>query len=302
MAGSKSLFDEFLAQEVQNVKGVYFPVKTGILRRLLTRQAWCEDLHPNPDDEFCMPKVGPNYKIISAYQQQFVDTLKISRHYYEGEPVVVERTHPNGYRIINGHHRWAAALRIGQAKIPVKVVNLTHEEDVRKILENSKHTKRVALDLDEVVFCAEGEGPLENELPFPWNRLYRERLRLGVPALFHFLAKNGYDIWLYSSEYYSTDYIQNYFKKYHVKIAGVMTAIGKRAKAAGDAGKNLEKLITNKYLYTVHVDNEAVLQVIRETKDFREFRLDTEKAAWSQAVMDAITEIEAQSGKTEAAP
>ena len=291
MAGSKSLFDEYIQQEVQNAKGVYFPVKTGILRRLLTREAYCEDLHPNPEDEFCMPKIGPNYRIISEYQQQYADALKMSQHYYEGEPIVVERTHPEGYRIINGHHRWAAALRMGQAKIPVKVVNLTHEEDVRKILANSTHTKRAAIDLDEVLFRT--EGPLESALPFPWNRLYRERLRRGVPALFHFLAKNGYDIWLYSSQYYSADYIQNYFRKYHVKVTGVITAIGKRAKAAGDAGKNLEKLITNKYSSTVHIDNDLVLQINRETKDFREFPLSGETADWSQEVMDAIGQIEA---------
>ena len=297
MAESKSLFDEFLAQEVQDAKGLYFPVKTGILRRLLTREAWCEDMHPNPEDEFCNPKIGPNYRIISQYQQQFVDALKISQQYYEGEPVVVERTHPDGYRIINGHHRWAAALRIGQPKIPVKVVNLTHEEDVRKILENSTHTKRAALDLDEVLFRT--EGPLERALPFPWNKLYHERLRRGTPALFHYLAKNGYDIWLYSSNYYSSDYIQNYFRKYHVKVTGVMTAIGKRAKASGDAGKNLEKLITNKYSSTVHIDNDMVLQIVRGTKDFREFPLSGEDDAWSQEVMDAIAQIEQSASETE---
>ena len=297
MAGTKSLFDEFLAQEVQEAKGLYFPVKTGILRRLLTKEAYCEDLHPNPEDEFCMPDVGPNYKIISAYQQQFVDTMKVSQHYYEGEPVVVERTHPEGYRIINGHHRWAAALRIGQAKIPVKVVNLTHAEDVKKILENSTHTKRAALDLDEVLFRT--DGLLERQLPFPWNRLYKERLRRGVPALFHFLAKNGYDIWLYSSKFYSNDYIQNYFRKYHVKITGVITAIGKRTNADGDDGKHLEKLITNKYRFTVHIDNSMVLQVLRQTKDFREFPLHGEDADWSQEVMDAITQIEKSEAEAE---
>ena len=104
MAGSKSLFDEYLAQEVENSKGVRFPVKTGILSRLLIREARCDDLHPNPEDEFCSPQIGPNYKIISAYQQQYVDALKMSQHYYEGEPIIVERTHPDGYRIINGHH------------------------------------------------------------------------------------------------------------------------------------------------------------------------------------------------------
>ena len=296
MAGSKSLFDEYLAQEVRDTKGTYFPVKTSILRRLLTRKAYCGDLHPNPDDEFCSPTIGPNYRIISEYQQQFVDALKTSNNYYEGDPIVVERTHPEGYRIVNGHHRWAAALRTGQAKIPVKVVNLTHEADVKKILENSKHTKRAALDLDEVLFRT--EEPLERALPFPWNKLYPQRLRRGVPALFHFLAKNGYDIWLYSSNFYSTDYIQNYFRRYHGKITGVIAAIGKREKA-GDDGKSLEKLITNKYRFTVHIDNDTVLQIVRETKAFREFSLSGGEAAWSQEVMDAIAQIEKSDSEDE---
>ena len=299
MPGAKTSFDEYLEQEVEESKGIRFPVKTGILARLLIRQARCRDLHPNPEDEFCSPKVGPNYRIISEYQHMYVNALKTSNHYYEGKPIVVERTHPDGYRIINGHHRWAAALRIGQAKIPVKVVNLTHEEDVKKILANSRHIKRAALDLDEVIFRT--EGAMEKTLPFPWNTLYKERLRRGVPALFHFLAKNGYDIWLYSAEFYSTDYIRNLFRKYHVKIDGVMTAIGKRGKEDGDAGKKLEKMITDKYRYTVHIDNDSVLQIIRGTKEFRDFPLKGEEADWSKEVMGAITAIEQSEEKEEPA-
>ena len=290
MTGSKAHFDEYLAQELENSKGVYFPVKTGILQRLLTKKADCESLHPNPEDEFSSPTVGPNYKIISAYQAQFLNEIKHAQYYFTGEPIIVERTHPEGYRIINGHHRWAAAMRLNMAKIPIRIVNLTHEEDVRKILANSRHTKRAALDLDEVIF--QEDGPLERPLPFPWTKLYKERIRLGVPALFHFLAKNGYDIWLYSAKYYSSDYVQNLFRKYHVRIDGVMTAIGKRAEAVGGAGKKLEKLITDKYLYTVHIDKDSVLQIVKGTKEFRDYPLSGEAADWSKEVIDAITEIE----------
>lgn len=290
MAGSKTEFDAYLAQEIEASRGLSFPVKTGILQRLITKKADCDSLHPNPEDEFSNPKVGPNYKIISAYQEQFLNEIKHAQYYFTGEPIIVERTHPEGYRIINGHHRWAAALRLGMAQIPIRIVNLTHEEDVKKILANSRHSKRAALDLDEVIF--QEDGPLERALPFPWNRLYRERIRLGVPALFHCLAKNGYDIWLYSAKYYSTDYIQNLFRKYHVKIDGVMTAIGKRAKATGEDGKKLEKLITDKYLSSVHIDRDSVLQVVKGTKEFRDFPLSGEAADWSKEVMDVIAEIE----------
>ena len=47
--------------------------------------------------------------------------------YIVNEPIPVEKMYPEGYMILNGHHRWAAALRLGQPEIPVKIVNLTHE-------------------------------------------------------------------------------------------------------------------------------------------------------------------------------
>ncbi len=291
MAISKTAFDEFIAQEIRDSRGTRFPVKVSVLERLLTKQARCTDLHPNPDDEFCDPEIGPCYRIISEYQHQYVNTLRTSEQYYEGEPIIVERMHPDGYRIVNGHHRWAAALRIGAEKIPVRVVNLAHRDDVKKILENSRHTKRAAFDLDEVIFREEGDAPLERALPFPWKNLYKERIRLGAPALFHELAVNGYDIWVYSARYLSSDYVQKLFARYHVKVDGVMTAIGKRAKT-GDDGQSLEKMISEKYAFTLHIDNDSVLQIFPGTKDFREFPLGGEAADWSHEAMDALARIE----------
>lgn len=302
MANSGSKFDEFLAKEAADAKALYFPVKTDLLRRTLIRKAYCEDLHPNPDDEFSMPEVGPNYDIISRYQQQFSDAIKNGEPYFSGDPIVVERLHPNGYRIINGHHRWAAALRMGRGTIPIRIVNLLHEEDVKRILSNSKHTKRVAIDLDETIFRPGDAGNLERPIPLAWSRLYQQRIRRGVPALFHFLAKNGYDIWLYSAQFYSTDSVQRFFRKYHVKVDGVITATGKRQKTSGDDGKKLEKLITEKYQYTLHIDNASVLQIIAEKKEFRDFALGGADADWTQEVMEVIESIEKESGGEERTP
>ncbi len=291
MNGTKTQFEVFLEEEIQLAKGVCFPVKTGFVRRLLTRKAECTSLHPNPDDEFCKPGVGPNYRIISEYQQQFLTNKKMSQK-YEVEPLVVERMHPSGYRIINGHHRWAAALQIGESELPIRIVNLMHEDDLRKILENSTHTKRAVLDLDEVIIRTEENGPLEKPLSFPWNRLYSERIRLGVPALFHFLAIHGYDIWLYSAKYYSIDTIQNYFRRYHVEIAGIMTAVEKRQKEADEIGKKLGELIKNKYLYTIHIDNDSVIQIFSVARTFREFPLSGDSETWSQEIMNVVEALE----------
>ena len=292
MSGTNTQFDEFLAQEVREAKGVAFPVKTGFLRRKLTKKADCFDIHPNPDDVFCDPKVGPDYEIISKYQMQYLYTRKHSPDYYTGDPIIVERIYPEGYRIINGHHRWAAAIRMGQEKIPIEIVNLMHEADVKKILENSTHEKRAAFDLDEVIFPEKDDIPLEQPLPFPWNRLYQQKVRLGVPALYHYLATKGYDIWLYSSRYYSADTIQNLFRKYHVEVAGVIAAMEKRRESSAGADKNLETLFRNKYRHTIHIDSNMVLQIFSGSGEFREYPLSGDPSSWSQEVLDVTETLE----------
>ena len=70
MAKTQTQFDSFLAEEIRQHRGIAVPVRTGLLVRLLVRKALCKKLHPNPDDEFCSPDIGPNYRIISEYEQR----------------------------------------------------------------------------------------------------------------------------------------------------------------------------------------------------------------------------------------
>ena len=290
MAGNTK-FDAFIAEEIKKIKGVYVPVKAGILRRALIRWALCKKLHPNPDDEFCMPKVGPNYGIISDYMNRFREERRHSRQYCD-ERLVVERIRPDGYLILNGHHRWAAALQLGYPSIPVEIVDLTTETDIREILKSSNHDKRVTLDLDEVVF-AKGDAPAEKPLPFPTCKVYKERIRLGVPALFRYLNKKGYDVWVYTAGYYSADYIQRLFKKYHVHISGAVTGLGRKTADGAKVRKEMETLIGNKYPVTIHIDNDLLLRVSGKTKEADEYEIGGPPAEWSQRVMEIMEKIDA---------
>ena len=291
MAGSNTAFDEFIASEVKKYKGVYVPVKAGILQRALICWALCASLHPNPDDEFCSPKVGPNYQIISEYMYSFRLERQSSKQYCE-EPLIVEKIRPDGYMILNGHHRWAAALQLGFRRIPIEIVDLTQEMDIRNILRYSKHDRRVTLDLDEVVFRPAGDDPAEKPLPFPLRNIYKQRLRLGIPALFHYLNKKGYDIWVYSAGYYSADYIQRLFRKYGVHVTGAVTGTGRKVGDRGDAKRELEALITAKYPETVHIDDEAVLRIFSRTKQVEEYGLCQGPEAWSKRVIDVMEAFE----------
>ena len=140
MAGQKTKFETFLAEELEKERGVYFPVRALLAERLFVKQMKCTSLHPNPDDEFCKPEVGPSYEIVSRYEQ----TIQMARMRGDKkpikEPLIVEKVRPDGYMLLNGHHRWAAAIRMGEKKLPVQVINIATENDIRKMLEKSTIT------------------------------------------------------------------------------------------------------------------------------------------------------------------
>ena len=60
MNASMTSLDEYVKEEVNKYRDIYRPVKAGLLRRLFVRFLACKKIHPNPDDEFCNPAIGPN--------------------------------------------------------------------------------------------------------------------------------------------------------------------------------------------------------------------------------------------------
>lgn len=288
---AKTEFDEFVAKDVNAQKGVSIPVHAGALERLFVRKVACSNLHPNAEDEFTFDTVGPSYKIIGEYEQKFRRAIQTGQEVFD-EPLIVEKLRPSGYLLLNGHHRWAAAMRVGIKKVPVKIVNQATESDIQKILENSRHDKRVALDLDEVIFRPDDYPHLEKALGFPRNLKYKQRIRLGTPALFYYLAKNGYDIWVYAHEYYSIDDIRGFFKGYSVYVDGIITGIGKKQKAELESAKRVEKMISNKYTETIHIDNDMIIVTRGKTGDFEEYELNCPEEEWAKTAITILGEIE----------
>ena len=285
----KTDLSEFVAEEVNQHEGIYVPVKASVTERAMVRKVNIERLHPNPDDEFSVPDIGPNYSIVHRYEKQ----LRAGRmDEVFKEPLMVQKIRPSGYLIMNGHHRWAAAMRCGIKMIPVKIVNLTQETDIKKMLRASEHDRRVTVDLDEVVFCKDGNTATERPLSFPANKIYKERIRLGVPALLHAMSVRGYDIWVYSSELYSYDYISAYFEKYSVKLDGVITGTARKQKGRAEAAKRTEKLFNAKYKETLHIDNHSVIRTFRDSKEFEEYEIKGNTSIWSKEVLKIIKRLE----------
>lgn len=140
--------------------------------------------------------------------------------------------------------------------MPVELVNLPLETDIKTILELSEHDKRVTFDLDEVVFCSPNDVHREKSPNFARTIRYRKAIRVGIPALFWFFKKQGYDIWLYSSNYYSADDMKEFFRAYSATVDGVISGVGRGG-----------------------------------IKDFMEFELSGEPATWSGEVINIVKDI-----------
>ncbi len=280
-------FETILAEEVKNYNRLSFPVKANILERALIRRVPISKVHPNPDDEFCKPNVGPNYSKISDYIYKIGNSGGFVNDSAALESIIVEKIHPNGYKILNGHHRWAAYYKLGKKYVPVKLVNLTSQEDMERLLKASVHNKRVLIDFDQVVYRESGD--MENELIFPLNRIYKERIRKGIPALFHFFVNEGYDIWLFTERLHSLEYMKNLFKLYHAEITGIITGDKRIPELNPLVAKSIDDMFNNKYTLTLHIYNDKLYWVDRAAKVSKAF--DLEDTNWSITIKKIIGEM-----------
>ena len=293
MAG-KTQFEQFIADEIEKNRGRLVPVKASLAERMFVRKAHWKDLHPNPNDEFCFPSIGPNYGIISNYEKMIQESRHSSKAVWT-EPITVEKVLPEGYMILNGHHRWGAAVKMNYSPLAISIVNLTHETDVERMVARSRHAKRVTLDLDELVFCGDREEA-EPPLSFPFNRWYKMRIRRGIPALLHYLSKLDYDVWAYSSSYYSYEYIRAYFRHYSVRFDGIITGMARKGKVYEAANTRMSKLLYNQYGETLHIGRDMILRTGKNVTPYEVYRVEDGDDTWVQTVMNIVDGLNRKEG------
>lgn len=277
---------EKVLKDVEKYDKVRKPVKAGLIERCITKYCSPKQLHPNPADEFSQNDVGPNFGIVGKYVDEIKYNESLSLPIFK-EPIIVQKMEPEGYLLINGHHRWFAAMRMGTKKIHVKVVNLVSEDDVERMIAGTVNDKLASFDLDEVLLTgdAANQAELRDSL---FSRKYKERLRKGVPEVIKFLQERGYDVAIYTAGYFSEDDINDFFSMYDIKVNIIINGFNekRRNNNANGTGK-LKTLIEEKYKKLVHIDNAAVLCTNRETKEFEDFEIDAAKN-WEDEIVRVI--------------
>lgn len=277
-------YNKRVLDDVRSYEGLFHPVKAGALERITVKKSLLSNLHPNPEDEFSMAEVGPSFEIVSNYVEQFKQCREHGQDPFVKDRLVVEKMSTGGYLLLNGHHRWFAAGRIGIKKARIQIVNVTHEDDILKIVNKSENDKCISFDLDEVLLTDGVRVPLDHKLKFPLNKLYTQSLRKNAGELLTELQKLGYDVWIYTGHYHSDQYINGLLKLHKTSAHGIVNGLGRK-----NSNVNIKKIFTEKYKLSVHVDNESITCVNTTTRDDYEIiDLNTDGASWSADVLKAL--------------
>ena len=150
---------------------------------------------------------------------------------------------------------------------------------------------RVSFDLDEVLFVSPKTHKTEPPLPFPLNRFFQERLRLGTPDLIKSLQKLGYEVWIYTSSFRTERYIRRLFRCYGVRLDGIVNGSRHLKEVQGDRKEILPQKLPNRYHISLHIDDETVICSSAGQYGFRAYQLYAQDDDWKEKIIARADQI-----------
>lgn len=155
----------------------------------------------------------------------------------------------------------------------------------------SQNKMRISFDLDEVLFVDPANHTTEPQLIFPFNRIYKERLRLGTARLIPRLQKMGCEVWVYTSSFRSERYIRSLFRHYHVHFDSIVNGARHQKEVQGNRREVMPTKLPNRYGITLHVDDESIVCTYGQTYGFKVYQLNAQDDEWEEKIVDRVKQI-----------
>ncbi|WP_022760234.1 hypothetical protein [Butyrivibrio sp. AD3002] len=157
--------------------------------------------------------------------------------------------------------------------------------------DKSEAKMRVSFDLDEVLFVNPDFVKTEPELKFPFNKIYKERLRLGTPELINKLQEMGYEVWVYTSSFRTEKYISKLFKHYGVKFDGIVNADRHLREVQRDNGTTLPQKLPSRYRISLHIDDENIVCTLGRQYGYTAYQVKGQDEEWTEKVIERAEQI-----------
>ncbi len=150
---------------------------------------------------------------------------------------------------------------------------------------------RVSFDLDEVLFVSPQTHKTEPPLPFPLDRIFSERLRLGTPALIRELQALGYEVWIYTSSFRSEKYIRRLFRCYGIRLDGIVNGERHSREVQRGSRTPLPQKLPNRYRISLHVDDESVVCSWGREYGYSTYQLNAQDDEWKEKILQKTKEV-----------
>lgn len=159
-------------------------------------------------------------------------------------------------------------------------------------MRNFEDNIKISFDLDEVLFVSPETHKTEPKLPFPLNKIFIERIRLGAPKLINELQNRGYEVWVYTSSFRTERYIKCLFRCYGVKFNEIVNAERHLREVQRDRKEMLPQKLPNRYRISLHIDDEEVVCSYGKAYGFEVFQLNAQDDDWEEKILERMTQIE----------
>ena len=150
---------------------------------------------------------------------------------------------------------------------------------------------RVSFDLDEVLFVSPLTHKTEPALPFPLNKIFKERLRLGTPELIHELQKMGYEVWIYTSSFRSERYIKALFACYGIHFDGIVNGDRHMREVQRGRKETMPQKLPNRYRISLHIDDETIVCTLGRQYGYNVYQLNAQDDDWKEKIIARADEI-----------
>ena len=154
---------------------------------------------------------------------------------------------------------------------------------------------RISFDIDDTLACQFHHCAAEHSrLPAIIHRWLGEPLRTGTRGLTRELRRRGCSVWIYTSSGRTPSYIRRWLFLYGVRVDGVVNSVRHGHALAKHGFSHSPSKFPPAFAIDLHVDDSEGVRLEGHDHGFRVVVVRPDDASWTQSVLDAVTEVQAQ--------
>lgn len=147
---------------------------------------------------------------------------------------------------------------------------------------------RVSFDLDDTLFVSPNNFKVEKQLRFPWNLIYRERLRYGTVELIGKLKALGAEVWIYTTSFRSERNIRGLLKCYGIVVDQVVNGFRHAREVQRNKKEPMPSKYPSWYRIDMHIDDDVSVRNNGKVYGFKVFLIGEQDHEWVNKVLECV--------------